>query len=63
MKIKGYICGTDWNTELPLGANDVKVYTDLKILKRDRTCYPECGIVQIEIIKKRTVQKGTNFKK
>lgn len=63
MKIKAYLCTTDWNTELPLGVNDVKIYTSLKTLKNQRTCYKECGIVQIEITKKKVIQKGTVFNK
>ena len=59
MYIKGYICGTDWSTELPNGAQDVKLYTSLKTLKRERTCWQECGIVELKITKKRVVKKGT----
>lgn len=53
------MCGTDWSTDLPLGAQDIKIFTDLKKFKKSRTCYKECGIVQVEIIKKKSVLKGT----
>lgn len=60
MKIKAYLCTTDWNTELPvMQANDVRIFTSLSELKKQRTCWPECGIIEIEIKKKRTVKKGT----
>jgi len=55
MKIKAYMCGTDWSCDLPLGAQDIKIYTNLKKFKKDR----ECGIIEIEIVKKRIVKKGT----
>lgn len=59
-KIKAYICTTDWNTELPvLKANDVNIYMNLKTFKKERTCWKECGIVEIHITKKRIVKKGT----
>lgn len=58
-KIKAYMCQTDWNTDLPLGANDVKLYTSLKALKRARSCVKECGIVEVEVKLKRLVKKGT----
>ena len=51
------MCGTDWSCDLPLGAQDIKIYTNLKKFKKDRECYKECGI--IEIVKKRIVKKGT----
>ena len=58
MKIKAYMCGTDWFKELP-DAQDVKIYTSLKKFKKDRQCYEECGIIEVEIVKKRIVKKGT----
>lgn len=61
MKVKAYICTTDWNTELPMGNNDIKVFTTLNSLKANRTCWKECGIVEIEIIRKRTVLKGKGW--
>lgn len=61
MKIKAYICGTDWNTDLPLGAQDVQLYTDLKKFKASRTCYKECGIVEVEVEFKKRIMKGTGW--
>lgn len=58
MKVKAYMCGTDWNTDLPLGANDVKLYTSLEVFKKTRTCWQECGIVEVKIIKTKTIKKG-----
>lgn len=58
IKIKGYMCQTDWDTDLPLGANDVKIYTDLDVLKRQRKCVKECGIVEVEVTLVKVVEPG-----
>lgn len=60
MKIKAYLCTTDWDTELPsFKANDVKIYMSLKVLKEERPCWNQCGVVQIEIKKIKQVVKGS----
>lgn len=45
-----YMCGVDYQHEL---ASDqpgmVPIYTTVKSLKRERTCWRGCGIVQVEI--------------
>lgn len=56
--IKAYMCGIDWSCDLPLGANDVKLYTSLSAIKRNRTCIKECGIVEVRVTKVRNVLKG-----
>ena len=58
--IKGYMCATDWDIELPL-APDVEfpeIYKSQKALKRARKCWQECGIVQVEVSFKRLAVKG-----
>lgn len=44
--ILGYICGTD-PTDLHLGALDVKIYPTIEDLKKHRTCWEECGIIEV----------------
>lgn len=46
---KAYICGIDWQCEIPFGANDVQLYSSVKALKKARTCWRECGIVELKI--------------
>lgn len=48
MSIKGYICGTDI-TDVNLGATDVVIYPSIEELKKKRSCWEECGIVEIEL--------------
>lgn len=55
-KIKGYMCATD-PTDIHLGANDVVIFSSIKALKKKRTCWEECGIVEIEI-KPKLIVKG-----
>ncbi len=46
--LKGYICGTDIH-DISLGANDVKIYSSIEDLKINRTCWEECGIIELDI--------------
>ncbi len=55
--LKGYICGND-DTELSLGATDVVVYPTIASLKRNRKCWKERGIIELEV-KCKIVVKGT----
>ncbi len=55
-KLKGYICGTDI-TDIFLGANDVKIYSSIKDLKKSRSCWKECGIVELDLSKPKYVVK------
>ena len=57
-KVKAYLCQTDWDTDIPMGAQDIKIVTNLKHLKQTRKCVKECGIVEVEIKLKRVVKKG-----
>ena len=45
---KSYVCGVDWQWEIG-ECNDVKLYSSPEALKKDRTCWEECGIVELEI--------------
>lgn len=60
-KIKAYICETDYNHEFdPDNADPPEFYSTIGRLKKDRTCWRECGIVQVEVTVKllRVVRKG-----
>ena len=43
------MCGVDWEHELGEVPDHTKVYSSVKDLKRQRTCYKECGIVEVEV--------------
>lgn len=47
-KLKGYICGTT-PTDVNLGANDMVIFSSVKALKKARTCWKECGILEINL--------------
>lgn len=57
-KLYGYICGTD-TTDIWLGANDVRIYSSIKDLKKERTCWKECGIYRIPLDSLKLVVKPT----
>lgn len=61
MKKKVYICGVDWDHEI--GECIVEVYPSVKSLKKNRTCWNQCGIVELEITLKRTVKKQMDWSK
>lgn len=47
-KKKAYVCGVDWQHEIG-EVNDVKLYSSIEVLKEERTCWKECGIVELEL--------------
>ena len=53
---KSYVCGVDWQHEIGEGPNDIKLYSSLKVLKKERTCWKECGIVELDIRVKKWVE-------
>lgn len=56
-QLKGYLCGGD-HGDLSLGAIAVVIFSSIKALKANRTCWRECGIVEIDL-KPKTKVKGT----
>lgn len=54
--IVGYMCGTDFDTELPMG-QDARIYGTLAGLKRQAKCWRGCGIVKVEVKLKRVILK------
>lgn len=52
---KSYICGVDWQHEVE-ECNDVKLYSTVNALKKDRKCWKECGIVELEIKVKKWIE-------
>ena len=56
-----YICGVDWQHEVG-ECNDVQLYSSIKALKKARTCWEECGIVELEIKVKKWVEPQNLFK-
>lgn len=46
--LKGYLCGND-PCDISMGANDVVIFSSIEALKKKRTCWKECGIIEIEI--------------
>lgn len=59
---KSYVCGVDWQHEIGEGPNDVKLYSSLEVLKKERTCWKECGIVELDIRVKRWVEPQDLFR-
>lgn len=61
-KITAYICGTDYDHEFdPSNADPPEFYSTIQRLKKDRSCWRECGIVKVEVRIKllKTVKKGS----
>jgi hypothetical protein len=58
---KSYVCGVDWQHEIG-ECNDVKLFSSIKALKKARTCWEECGIVELEIKVKKWVEPQNLFK-
>lgn len=45
---KLYLCGVDLQHEL--GEADCPTYPSIEILKKMRTCWKQCGIVEVEAV-------------
>lgn len=44
------MCGIDWQHEVSEGHPDgPQVYGNIKNLKQERTCWEQCGIIEVEI--------------
>lgn len=50
MSRTAYMCGVDYQQELdPDQSGPVPVYSSVEALKRERSCWPECGIVRVQV--------------
>jgi hypothetical protein len=50
--MKLYTCGIDWQHEIgkaPVLEGNMPLYSSIKKLKKYRTCWKECGIVELDI--------------
>jgi nickel-dependent lactate racemase len=52
-----YVCETDWEIEIG-ETSDIVIYPSIKSLKKHRQCWKECGIVELEVRKKRSINDG-----
>lgn len=62
-----YACQTDWRYEMgeaPDLEGSMPLYSSVEELKKQRTCWDECGIVEVEITLKKVVleENFTNIK-
>jgi len=65
-KRKLYACGVDWQHEIgeaPDLEGKMPLYSSVEELKQKRTCWDECGIVEIELKVTKWVLKQDLFKK
>lgn len=65
MSKKFYMCQTDWDFEIgeaPDLEGKMPLYSSVEELKEQRTCWDECGIVEVEITKTKVVLPA-NFPK
>lgn len=61
-KVKVYVCGVDWQHEIG-EASDVKMYASVADLKRSRTCWKSCGIVELEVKLSKWIEPQDLFRK
>ena len=46
---KGFMCAVDFDWELGEVNDSSPVYSSVEDLKRQRTCWEKCGIVEVEV--------------
>lgn len=59
-RLRAFMCGTDMQEELHVSqSTGVETFSAIKHLKKERPCWRECGIVEVEIreVKWRVKQK------
>lgn len=60
-----YCCGVDWQHEIgeaPDLEGKIPLYSSIEKLKAKRTCWEECGILEIELKPKKWIVKQDLFK-
>lgn len=55
--IKVYICGIDLDHEIGEVMNGTQVYPTVAALKKERMCWRECGIAELEVKVKKWVHE------
>ncbi len=56
--IEGFMCITDFESELGAAADGVKVYPSVAALKQYKPCAEECGIMKVTVTGVEVVQPG-----
>lgn len=51
----GYMCKIDWDWEIGAASGGNTVYPSIDDLKRNHSCWEECGIVEVKVFYNRTV--------
>lgn len=54
--VTAYMCGVDWECEIGQNCHGIEIYRSIEDLKANKTCTHECGIVEVEVTVKKTVQ-------
>jgi hypothetical protein len=47
--VMGYMCLTDWRHEIGHNYNGNIIYPSLKALKEQRSCWKQCGVVEVTV--------------
>jgi hypothetical protein len=66
VKRKFYMCGVDWQHEIgeaPDLEGRMPIYSTVEELKAKRTCWPECGILEIVMTESQWIVKQDLYKK
>jgi hypothetical protein len=46
---RGYMCKTDYECELGIASGGCKIFASVGDLKNNKSCWEDCGIVEVEI--------------
>ena len=52
------MCGTDWSIESFDAPEFPELFKTVQQLKKNRICWQECGIVQVEVTLVKVITKG-----
>jgi hypothetical protein len=59
--VKVYTCGVDWQHEIG-EVSDMIVYPSVASLKKHRSCWSECGIVELDVTLSKWIEPQDLFK-
>lgn len=59
--ITGYMCPIDFQWELGEAAGGTVIYASIEDLKKNHTCWEECGIIEVEVTNTKVVVETKPF--
>lgn len=63
LTVNGFMCLTDWQHEIGEASDGQPVYASVKDLMEHRSCWQECGVIEVQVSAVRIVIPGDMWRK